>query len=63
MTDESSQQTTQYEYVDIGVDIDDTVEIPDDAIGVTTEYENNALHGEEYIVRYLKPVQSGDSDE
>lgn len=52
-----------YEYVDVKLRLTENVEIPDDAIGVSVEYQHNSIIVDEYIVRYLRPVERGETDE
>lgn len=66
MSDELVDDTdrlTCYEYVDVKLRLEENVEIPDDAIGVSVEFQHNSIISDEYIVRYLRPVERGETDD
>jgi len=52
---------TEYRYEKVSAALDETVDIPEDAIGVTTTTFGGADLPEVFTARYLVPVEGDDA--
>lgn len=53
----------EYQYEEAVFHSDDTVELPEEAVGVTAEFNPRDFGKNEVIVRYLLPTEFGGKDE